>query len=83
MKLVFLGTRGYIESRNRFHKRHSSLLISYKGHRIMVDCGEDWLQSDGSRRMPSSLRTRIPITAGVCAMGLTVRSTRPQRRGTA
>jgi ribonuclease BN (tRNA processing enzyme) len=47
MKLVFLGTRGYIESRNRFHKRHSSLLISYKGHRIMVDCGEDWLQSIG------------------------------------
>jgi ribonuclease BN (tRNA processing enzyme) len=47
MKLVFLGTRGYIEARNRYHRRHSSLLISSKGGRIMVDCGEDWRGSIG------------------------------------
>jgi ribonuclease BN (tRNA processing enzyme) len=47
MKLVFLGTRGYVEARNRYHRRHSSLLISFKGRSIMVDCGEDWLRSIG------------------------------------
>jgi len=45
LKLVFVGTRGYIEARNRYHRRHSSLLISSKGRRIVVDCGEDWLRS--------------------------------------
>ena len=45
MKLVFVGTRGYIEARNRYHRRHSSLLISSKSRRIVVDCGEDWLRS--------------------------------------
>jgi ribonuclease BN (tRNA processing enzyme) len=42
MKLTFLGTRGYIEPRNRRHRRHSSLLVEYYGRRVMVDCGEDW-----------------------------------------
>jgi len=42
MKLVFLGTRGYISAQSRRHKRHSSLLVSYKRQRVMVDCGEDW-----------------------------------------
>lgn len=42
MKLRFLGTRGYIEAKNRRHKRHSSLLVSYKGMRLMIDCGADW-----------------------------------------
>ncbi|MFZ1119583.1 MAG: MBL fold metallo-hydrolase [Candidatus Binataceae bacterium] len=50
MKLIFLGTRGYIEARNRYHRRHSSLLISSKGRRIMVDCGEDWRRSVGAVR---------------------------------
>jgi ribonuclease BN (tRNA processing enzyme) len=50
MKLTFLGTRGYIETRNRYHRRHSSLLISSKGRRIMVDCGEDWRRSVGEVR---------------------------------
>ena len=45
MKLLFLGTRGYIEARNRYHKRHSALLISSRRRRIMVDCGEDWRRS--------------------------------------
>ncbi|MFO7974554.1 MAG: MBL fold metallo-hydrolase [Candidatus Hydrogenedentota bacterium] len=43
MKLRFLGTRGYIEARNRRHYRHSALLVSYRRRRVMIDCGEDWL----------------------------------------
>jgi ribonuclease BN (tRNA processing enzyme) len=43
MKLAFLGTRGYLKTRNRRHKRHSALLAVYKGRRVMVDCGADWL----------------------------------------
>jgi phosphoribosyl 1,2-cyclic phosphodiesterase len=43
MKLVFLGTRGEIEARTRRHRRHTSLEVSYRGRRIMVDAGEDWL----------------------------------------
>lgn len=50
MKLIFLGTRGYIEARNRYHRRHSSLLIFFKDRRIMVDCGEDWRRSIGELR---------------------------------
>ena len=42
MKLVFLGTRGEIEARNRRHRLHSSLEVSYRGRRVMVDAGEDW-----------------------------------------
>lgn len=42
MKLTFLGTRGYIDARNRRHRRHSSLLITYYGRRVMIDCGADW-----------------------------------------
>jgi phosphoribosyl 1,2-cyclic phosphodiesterase len=43
MKLTFLGTRGYIDARNRRHYRHSSLLVSYYGRNVMIDAGEDWL----------------------------------------
>ncbi|MGO9059533.1 MAG: methyltransferase [Candidatus Binataceae bacterium] len=57
MKLVFLGTRGYIEARNRYHRRHSSLLISFNGRRIMVDGGEDWLRSIGHVRPHAILVT--------------------------
>jgi phosphoribosyl 1,2-cyclic phosphodiesterase len=42
MKLTFLGTRGYIEPRTRRHRRHTSTLISYRGRKVLVDCGEDW-----------------------------------------
>lgn len=42
MKLTFIGTRGNIEARNRRHARHSSLLVEYEDHRVMIDCGEDW-----------------------------------------
>src|SRR5438093_6982199 len=43
MKLTFLGTRGEIEARTRRHHMHSSLLISYRGAAVMIDCGLDWL----------------------------------------
>lgn len=42
MKLRFLGTRGYIEAENRRHRRHSSLFVSYKKSRIIIDHGADW-----------------------------------------
>jgi ribonuclease BN (tRNA processing enzyme) len=44
MKLTFLGTRGYIKARTPRHHMHSSLLVSYRGKDIMIDCGEDWLE---------------------------------------
>jgi phosphoribosyl 1,2-cyclic phosphodiesterase len=43
MKLIFLGTRGEIEARTRRHHMHSSLLVSYGGAKVMIDCGLDWL----------------------------------------
>ena len=43
MKLTFLGTRGEIEARTRRHNMHSSLMVSYRGKKVMVDCGADWL----------------------------------------
>lgn len=43
MKITFLGTRGYIQARSRRHYRHASTLVEYKGFRLLVDCGQDWL----------------------------------------
>jgi phosphoribosyl 1,2-cyclic phosphodiesterase len=43
MTLTFLGTRGEIDVRTRRHRMHSSLLISYGGSDVMIDCGLDWL----------------------------------------
>lgn len=43
MKIRFLGNRGNIAARNRRHRMHSALLVSYYRSRVMVDCGEDWL----------------------------------------
>lgn len=43
MKLTFLGTRGFIEAATRLHGRHSSLLVTYRRKRVMVDAGQDWL----------------------------------------
>jgi phosphoribosyl 1,2-cyclic phosphodiesterase len=42
MKLTFLGTRGYIEPSNRLHRMHTSLLVAYRGKKVMIDCGETW-----------------------------------------
>jgi phosphoribosyl 1,2-cyclic phosphodiesterase len=43
MELTFLGTRGEIEKRTRRHYMHTSLLVSYGGADVMIDCGLDWL----------------------------------------
>jgi phosphoribosyl 1,2-cyclic phosphodiesterase len=44
VKLVFLGTRGEIEARTPRHNMHTSLLVEYRGGRVMVDAGLDWRQ---------------------------------------
>jgi phosphoribosyl 1,2-cyclic phosphodiesterase len=43
LKLVFLGTRGYIDPANRRHRMHTSTMVSYRRGRVMIDCGETWL----------------------------------------
>lgn len=43
MKLTFLGTRGEIDARTNRHRRHSALEVAYRGRRMMVDAGQDWL----------------------------------------
>jgi hypothetical protein len=42
MKLTFLGTRGNIDARSPIHRRHTALLVSYRGRDVMIDCGADW-----------------------------------------
>ena len=39
MKLKFLGTKGEIEEKSKKHKYHSSLLITYKGFKLLIDHG--------------------------------------------
>jgi len=55
VKLTFLGTRGNIEARTRRHRMQSSLEVSYRGKRVMIDCGADW------RRELSELRPRAIV----------------------
>lgn len=43
MKLIFLGTRSYIEPKSARHAMHSALSIAYWGKAVMVGCGKDWL----------------------------------------
>lgn len=45
MQLKFIGTRGNITRRNKRHYNHSSLLVSHKGTKILIDCGADWLNA--------------------------------------
>lgn len=59
MKLTFLGTRGYIKVRTPRHYMHSSLMVSYGGKDVMIDCGEDWLE-----RIPEMRPDAIFITHG-------------------
>jgi phosphoribosyl 1,2-cyclic phosphodiesterase len=42
VKLVFLGTRGEMEARTPLHRMHTSLLVAYRGARVMIDAGDDW-----------------------------------------
>ena len=44
MKLIFHGTRGYIEPHSERHARHSVLEVRYRGKGVTIDCGEDWLE---------------------------------------
>lgn len=43
MIIKFIGTRGEIEPRTRRHWMHTSTLISYRGKKVMIDCGTNWL----------------------------------------
>lgn len=54
MRLRFLGTRGEIEARTRRHRRHSSLLVGYRGREVMIDCGLDWRDRLG-RLLPAAV----------------------------
>ena len=44
MHLHFLGTRGEIEVRTRYHRMHTALLVWHRTGRVMIDCGLDWLR---------------------------------------
>ena len=39
MKIKFLGTKGEIEESSKKHKYHSSLLLSYKKFKLLIDYG--------------------------------------------
>jgi phosphoribosyl 1,2-cyclic phosphodiesterase len=70
MKLSFLGTRGYIKAHNRHHNRHSSLLVSYGRRRLLVDCGEDWINLIGGIRANAIIVTHAhPDHAGGLRQG--------------
>jgi len=43
MKIHFLGTRGNIIVKTKQHQRHTVTVISYRGTRVAIDCGLDWL----------------------------------------
>lgn len=57
MKLVFLGTRGYVEPANRRHRHHSALLVGYRGREVMIDCGQSWRHALGAIRPRALLLT--------------------------
>ena len=43
MKILFLGTRGGIRAKSPLHQRHTVTVITYRGTRVAIDCGLDWL----------------------------------------
>ncbi len=43
MKILFAGTRGYIDAQTKRHKRHTVTIIIHRNKRILLDCGLDWL----------------------------------------
>ena len=57
MKLKFIGTRGEVKGASPRHRMHSSLLAVYRGYRLMVDCGYDWLGRLGEVRPRAILVT--------------------------
>jgi phosphoribosyl 1,2-cyclic phosphodiesterase len=70
MKLTFLGTRGYVEPRSRRHRQHAALRVEYRGRDVMIDCGEDWLDSLAELRPGAVVLTHAhPDHAGGLAEG--------------
>src|SRR5579871_3514339 len=43
MKIQFLGTRGNIKIESDLHRWHTVTVITYRGTRVAIDCGLDWL----------------------------------------
>jgi ribonuclease BN (tRNA processing enzyme) len=43
MKIVFLGTRGYIDAKTKRHRMHTSTLLIHRKKKVLIDCGEDWI----------------------------------------
>lgn len=43
LKIKFLGTRAEIESKSKRHNQHASILITFAGVKIMIDCGRSWM----------------------------------------
>ena len=78
MTLTFLGTRGEIQLRTRRHRMHSSLLISHRGARIMIDCGLDWIDAVWKVRPDAIVLTHAHIGhyTGLMFLGREVLSTR-------
>lgn len=42
MRLTFLGTRGEIKEKSRFHQNHSAVLLETHGKKVLLDFGETW-----------------------------------------
>jgi len=42
MKIIFCGTRGYVEESNPLHVMHSACLLIHRGKRLLLDFGENW-----------------------------------------
>lgn len=59
IKLTFLGTSGAIPSAER---NHTSILLTYKGENILLDCGEGTQRQFRKARLNPNKITRILIT---------------------
>jgi phosphoribosyl 1,2-cyclic phosphodiesterase len=51
VKLTFAGTRGYIKPKSIQHQMHTSTVLAYRGKKVMIDCGETWLERVSSLRL--------------------------------